>query len=201
MTEMTINTFLNEMEQLLGCDGYISILENTRKLKEENEELESEVACLESDSCIDYAELKEENEELKQQISDITDAVWDESYPDVRTDLLIQDIHKFRQEVEELKEENEEQLAAVEALKFMDYTYNDGSWMEKEEEDEEEVNVKGTITLTSDTEPYEEMIIRFNNMITKEQYEDEDFMDNIDDKLNLLSGFHTNGYDIQIDFE
>ena len=101
----------------------------------------------------------------------------------------------------DLKKENEEQLAAVEALKFMDYTYNDGSWMEKEEEDEEEVNVKGTITLKSDTEPYEEMIIRFNNMITKEQYEDEDFMDNIDDELNLLSGFHTTGYDIQIDFE
>ena len=40
--EMTINQFLDEMEQLLGCGppqegGYIMILENTRKLKQENE--------------------------------------------------------------------------------------------------------------------------------------------------------------------
>ena len=47
--------------------------------------------------------LKKENEELKQQISDITDAVWDESFPDVRTDLLIQDIHKLRVDSNELK--------------------------------------------------------------------------------------------------
>ena len=87
---------------------------------------------LEAKDC-EFNQVKKENEELKQQISDITDAVWDESYPDVRTDLLIQDIHKFRQEVEELKEENEEQLAAVEALKFMDYTYNDGSWSMNDE--------------------------------------------------------------------
>ena len=84
---MTINTFLDEMEQLLGCDGYISILENTRKLKtdsneyvkvkelyfkanEENEELKEQITCLESDSynevsLAEYEELKEEIDELK----------------------------------------------------------------------------------------------------------------------------------------
>ena len=41
-------------------------------------------------------------------------------------------------EYEELKEENEEQLAAVECLKFMDYTYKDGRWMMDDEDEEEE---------------------------------------------------------------
>ena len=39
---------------------------------------------------------------------------------------------------EELQEENEEQLAAVECLKFMDYTYKDGQWMMDDEDEEEE---------------------------------------------------------------
>ena len=44
-----------------------------------------------------------QNDELNQFTADITDAVWDESFPDVRTDLLIQDIHKLRVENESLK--------------------------------------------------------------------------------------------------
>ena len=111
-------------------------------------------------------------------------------------------------EIAELKKQNEIFTRKLDNLpNDMDIFYWDEKrdmWRHDEDEvsdEEDEVNVKGTITLTSDTEPYEEMIIRFNNMITKEQYEDEDFMDNIDDKLNLLSGFPTNGYDIQIDFE
>ena len=99
-----------------------------------------------------------QNDELNQFTADITDAVWDESFPDVRTDLLIQDIHKLRVENESLKK------TCLKWQEKADFNLTDS--------DEEEVNVKGTITLTSDTEPYEEMIIKFNNMITKEQYED-----------------------------
>ena len=44
-----------------------------------------------------------QNDELNQFTADITDAVWDESFPDVRTDLLIQDIHKLRVDSNELK--------------------------------------------------------------------------------------------------
>jgi hypothetical protein len=65
--------------------------------------------------------------------------------------------------------------------------------------EEEEVNVKGTITLTSDHLFTKK--INFDETITKEQYEDEDFMDNIDDRLNLLADVNTDGYDIEIDFD
>ena len=70
--------------------------EEMDKLKEENKKLKEQALCNNThDSCC-MCDVCEENEELKQQISDITDAVWDESFPDVRTDLLIQDIHKLR---------------------------------------------------------------------------------------------------------
>ena len=113
---MTINTFLDEMEQLLGCDGYISILENTRKLKtdsneyvkvkelyfkanEENEELKEQITCLESDSynevsLAEYEELKEKNEELEKEIEE------------------------FKKEIEELSvDSNELQWILLRALK------------------------------------------------------------------------------------
>ena len=49
-------------------------------------------------------ELKKENEELEQQIADITDALWDEAVPVPRTDLILSDIHKGRQAIEENQE-------------------------------------------------------------------------------------------------
>tara|TARA_R110000787_G_scaffold264743_1_gene370633 strand:- start:728 stop:1246 length:519 start_codon:yes stop_codon:yes gene_type:complete len=48
--------------------------------------------------------IKKENEELEQQISDITDALWDEAVPVPRTDLILSDIHKGRQAIEENQE-------------------------------------------------------------------------------------------------
>tara|TARA_R110000824_G_scaffold158136_1_gene331842 strand:- start:55 stop:597 length:543 start_codon:yes stop_codon:yes gene_type:complete len=52
--------------------------------------------------------LKEENQELEQQIADITDALWDEAVPVPRTDLILSDIHKGREALEENQELFEE---------------------------------------------------------------------------------------------
>ena len=41
-------------------------------------------------------------------------------------------------EIFKLKKEEEEQLAAVECLKFMDFTYKDGRWFDADCESEEE---------------------------------------------------------------
>ena len=51
------------------------------------------------------------------------------------------DIEKLKAENEKLKElteDIEEQLAAVECLRFMDYTYEDGRWFDQDCESEEE---------------------------------------------------------------
>lgn len=171
-----------------------------RELKKQNEQLE------------------EENEIFKQFALDVHNFAFSTNMDDLdivsAMDLgsvveeLNKDEDKMYKEIEELKKEIERRDEIIQNhIKELTFqkecreTENKEIAELKKEKEDEEVNVKGTITLTSDTEPYEEMIIRFNNMITKEQYEDEDFMDNIDDKLNLLSGFPTNGYDIQIDFE
>jgi len=95
--------------------------EQNAKLKEENEELkkglieEHDRAERCKDRLIDLADiskglqkdvkkLQKEIQELEQQISDITDALWDEAVPVPRTDLILSDIHKGRQAIEENQE-------------------------------------------------------------------------------------------------
>ena len=98
---------------------------DVKKLKEENEKLKDKIgdldwslldAITQKDIAIEerqngythhYSqneELKKENEELEQQIADITDALWDEAVPVPRTDLILSDIHKGRQAIEENQE-------------------------------------------------------------------------------------------------
>ena len=89
---------------------------DVKKLKEENEKLKDKIgdldwslldAITQKDIAIEERKsknIKKENEELEQQIADITDALWDEAVPVPRTDLILSDIHKGRQAIEENQE-------------------------------------------------------------------------------------------------
>ena len=86
----------HDQSNLLLCDKE-DLVKYIMKLKAENEELESEVACLESDSCIDYAELKEENEEVWRAHEKMSD------YHEIARAVSRVDINELKEENEELK--------------------------------------------------------------------------------------------------
>ena len=111
-------------------NGYTHHYSQNEELKKENEELKMNTHRLNCSHCnlisseddiflsIDCGEftcegcfnegksknIKKEIQELEQQISDITDALWDEAVPVPRTDLILSDIHKGRQAIEENQE-------------------------------------------------------------------------------------------------
>ena len=111
-------------------NGYTHHYSQNEELKKENEELKMNTHRLNCSHCnlisseddlflsLDCGEftcegcfnegksknIKKENEELEQQIADITDALWDEAVPVPRTDLILSDIHKGRQAIEENQE-------------------------------------------------------------------------------------------------
>tara|TARA_R110000803_G_scaffold2781_7_gene9599 strand:+ start:2311 stop:3069 length:759 start_codon:yes stop_codon:yes gene_type:complete len=124
-----------------------------KKLKEQLEEKEEEVSLINSEEMENeekIAKLEEENKKLNDENNKYKEA---ESY------LLVQpNPEAFAEKIKELKFENKQaegmllirsgrikeldQLvvkgdAAVEALKFMGYKYNNGSWEEEEEEESE----------------------------------------------------------------
>tara|TARA_R110002096_G_scaffold396440_1_gene592336 strand:- start:129 stop:656 length:528 start_codon:yes stop_codon:yes gene_type:complete len=81
------------------------------------------------DFAIHFKELKEENEKLKKQLAEMTQFhEWDKVANEKWAELIN----------ETLKEDIEEQLAAVECLQFMDYTYKDGRWFDEDDEEEED---------------------------------------------------------------
>ena len=99
--------------------------------------------------------LKKQNEELKEDISVLNDDkeelfdawlyYWSAAQLGCEHSIPMSDQEGGKYQLlldklgeEELQEENEEQLAAVECLKFMDYTYKDGQWMMDDEDEEEE---------------------------------------------------------------
>ncbi len=108
--------------------------------------------------------------------------------------VLKDEVQVWEREQEELKEQNEK-------LKKCQDELSRKLKIIKSYQEEEKVEVKGTITITSDTEPYEEIVVEFCETITKEQYEDEDWMENIDDHLKLTEPYSVAGCDIQIDFK
>ena len=78
---------------------------------------------------LSYEELKKENEELKKNAVSLKEWV----------DRNQDEINRLRCVIDEEEEEDiEEQLAAVECLQFMDYTYKDGRWFDADCESEDE---------------------------------------------------------------
>ena len=63
------------------------------KVKGENRKLKEKNVCL-----------RVENDELKQLEAEVTDALWDESIPDVNINLVCNDIQKIRKENEKMQE-------------------------------------------------------------------------------------------------
>tara|TARA_R110002167_G_scaffold53103_3_gene152587 strand:+ start:727 stop:1395 length:669 start_codon:yes stop_codon:yes gene_type:complete len=138
---------LNDFYKAVKAENQKLKREN-EKLKADNETLEEKITCLESDShnevsLAEYEELQEENEKLKENEEGIMDFIVSgsglgcNSYEKFIN--LSSELEYSEELITKLKKENEEQLAAVECLKFMDYTYKDGRWMmDGEEEDEEE---------------------------------------------------------------
>jgi chromosome segregation ATPase len=179
---------------------------------------------------IHLTELKEESEALKEQEQIICDCK-DVEIEALKKQLAVKhEKHKaanslvieYVEEVEVLKDEvqvwEREQLELHEQIEKLKKQLEEVSkmnarvwkqlkrWPEKpdfnlSDDEDEKVEVKGTITITSDTEPYEEIVVEFCETITKEQYEDEDWMENIDDHLKLTEPYSVAGCDIQIDFK
>jgi chromosome segregation ATPase len=122
--------------------------------------------------------------------------------------VLKDEVQVWEREQEELTEQNEKLKKQLEEVSKMNARVwkQLKRWPKKpdfnlSDDEEEKVEVKGTITITSDTEPFEEMVVEFSETITKEQYEDEDWMENIDDHLKLTEPYSVAGCDIQIDFK
>jgi chromosome segregation ATPase len=109
-------------------------------------------------------------------------------------EVLKDEVQVWEREQEELTEQNEKLKKGKDELSRK-------LRIIKSYQEDEKVEVKGTITITSDTEPFEEMVVEFSETITKEQYEDEDWMENIDDHLKLTEPYSVAGCDIQIDFK
>jgi chromosome segregation ATPase len=127
---------------------------------------------------------------------------------DVEIEALKDEVQVWEREQEELTEQNEKLKKQLEEVSKMNARVwkQLKRWPKKpdfnlSDDEEEKVEVKGTITITSDTEPFEEMVVEFSETITKEQYEDEDWMENIDDHLKLTEPYSIAGCDIQIDFK
>ena len=113
----------HDQSHLLLCEKQ---QKEIKELKKQIEDLNEHRA--DHFSCMDI--MLVENQCLEKQIKTLEDI----HNGDMKIITMLKE--KWNEEQEknkELKKENEEQLAAVEALKFMDYTYNDGSWSMNDE--------------------------------------------------------------------
>tara|TARA_R110001599_G_scaffold230988_1_gene430282 strand:+ start:1083 stop:1535 length:453 start_codon:yes stop_codon:yes gene_type:complete len=116
MTEMTINTFLDEMEQLLGCDGYISILENTRKLKTENLSHNHHIDLL-KEEIKDYWVNPEVLEKAEQKILNLEVVIGDKN-------MMLK--HYRPEEIEELRVDSNELKKIKEENRYFPSAYYGG---------------------------------------------------------------------------
>lgn len=117
----------DEIIEILGCDDdlddevildWIRDGENCRTteyckeddLNEKIKELEHECATRQAD----YDEKCKELEGLQDMEAQVTDALWDESVEEPRTDLIVADIHKLRKENEKLLAESNPYITELE---------------------------------------------------------------------------------------
>jgi chromosome segregation ATPase len=195
---------LFQTEQRLGAENQ-DLVKHIAELEDEEETLKAlhSQAVKEMDEWkMKCVEVGVDKQNLKEQAQITCDC------KDVEIEALKDEVQVWEREQEELTEQNEKLKKQLEEVSKMNARVwkQLKRWPKKpdfnlSDDEEEKVEVKGTITITSDTEPFEEMVVEFSETITKEQYEDEDWMDNIDDHLKLTEPYSIAGHDIQIDFK